>query len=192
MPGASGAQSRGQGAGRALAGSESPGAGGLHRRLTNARSSGQRRIVKRFERDLPSATACSLDDFEACIGHLRLPIARRRVIRTTNLLERLVGEERRRTKVIPARVRRASGAQTDVRRADSCESDVATGRDQRIRGEVDRRTTQRTRQRVQRTNDCLKSTTRVPRTNLQQARELTILMGRRRHGPTVCCVNRDT
>ena len=58
-------------------------------------------FVKRFERELPSATACFLDDFEACIAHLRLPVAHRRVIRTTNLLERLFGEERRRTKVIP-------------------------------------------------------------------------------------------
>jgi putative transposase len=59
-------------------------------------------FVKRFEGDLPSATACFLDDFEACIAHLRLPIiAHRRAIRTTNLLERLFGEERRRTKVIP-------------------------------------------------------------------------------------------
>lgn len=35
------------------------------------------------------------------IAHLRLPISHRRAIRTTNLLERLFGEERRRTKVIP-------------------------------------------------------------------------------------------
>jgi transposase-like protein len=58
-------------------------------------------FVKRFERELPSATACFLDDFAGCVAHLRLPIAHRRVIRTTNLLERLFGEERRRTKVIP-------------------------------------------------------------------------------------------
>lgn len=58
-------------------------------------------FVKRFERELPSATACFLEDFAACIAQLRLPIAHRRVIRTTNLLERLFGEERRRTKVIP-------------------------------------------------------------------------------------------
>lgn len=58
-------------------------------------------FVKRFETELPSATRCFLDDFEACIAHLRLPIAHRRAIRTTNLLERLFGEERRRTKVIP-------------------------------------------------------------------------------------------
>jgi transposase-like protein len=58
-------------------------------------------FVKRFEAELPSATRCFLDDFEACIAHLQLPIAHRRAIRTTNMLERLFGEERRRTKVIP-------------------------------------------------------------------------------------------
>jgi putative transposase len=58
-------------------------------------------FVKRYEHELPTATKCFLDDFEACISHLRLPIAHRRAIRTTNLLERLFGEERRRTKVIP-------------------------------------------------------------------------------------------
>lgn len=58
-------------------------------------------FVTRFEKEFPSATRCFLDDFEACIAHLRLPIAHRRAIRTTNLLERLFGEERRRTKVIP-------------------------------------------------------------------------------------------
>jgi transposase-like protein len=58
-------------------------------------------FVTRFERELPSATACFLEDFEAAIAHLRVPIAHRRAVRTTNLLERLFGEERRRTKVIP-------------------------------------------------------------------------------------------
>lgn len=38
---------------------------------------------------------------DACIAHLRFPLGHRRVIRTTNLLKRLFGEERRRTKVIP-------------------------------------------------------------------------------------------
>ena len=38
---------------------------------------------------------------EACIAHLRFPLGHRRAIRTTNLLERLFGEERQRTKVIP-------------------------------------------------------------------------------------------
>ena len=58
-------------------------------------------FVKRFERELPSATACFLEDFAACIAHLRMPIAHRRAVRTTNLLERLFGEERRRAKIIP-------------------------------------------------------------------------------------------
>ncbi|MGH8631884.1 MAG: IS256 family transposase, partial [Burkholderiales bacterium] len=58
-------------------------------------------FASRYERDYPSATACFLDDFEACVAHLQLPMAHRRVTRTTNLLERLFGEERRRTKVIP-------------------------------------------------------------------------------------------
>ena len=51
-----------------------------------------------------SLTACfmdDLDDFEACIAHLRMPITHRRAIRTTNLLERLFVEERRRLKIIP-------------------------------------------------------------------------------------------
>lgn len=54
-------------------------------------------IAKTF----PAAVACFEDDFEACIAHLRFPIAHRKVIRTTNLLERLFVEERRRTKIIP-------------------------------------------------------------------------------------------
>lgn len=56
---------------------------------------------RRYAREFPSAVACFEDDFEACIAHLRLPIAHRKAIRTPNLLERLFGEERRRTKTIP-------------------------------------------------------------------------------------------
>lgn len=54
-----------------------------------------------FETEMPSAVACFLDDFEACIAHLRMPVTHRRAIRTTNLLERLFVEERRRLKIIP-------------------------------------------------------------------------------------------
>jgi hypothetical protein len=43
--------------------------------------------------------ACFDDDFDACIAHLKLPIAHR-VTRTTNLLGRLFVEERLRTKAI--------------------------------------------------------------------------------------------
>ncbi len=58
-------------------------------------------VVADFETELPSAVACFLDDFEACIAHLRMPIGHCRAIRTTNLLERLFVEERRRLKTIP-------------------------------------------------------------------------------------------
>ena len=58
-------------------------------------------LIKEYETELPSAVACFVDDFEACIAHLRMPITHRRAIRTTNLLERLFVEERRRLKIIP-------------------------------------------------------------------------------------------
>ena len=54
-----------------------------------------------YGNELANAVACFRDDFEACIAHLRLPIAHRRATRTTNLLERLFVEERRRLKIIP-------------------------------------------------------------------------------------------
>jgi transposase-like protein len=57
-------------------------------------------VVAEYEKRFPSAVKCFVDDFEACIAHLRFPIAHRRVIRTTNLLERLFGEERRRMKIV--------------------------------------------------------------------------------------------
>jgi putative transposase len=58
-------------------------------------------VVADYETELPSAVACFMDDFEACIAHLMMPINHRRAIRTTNLLERLFVEERRRLKIIP-------------------------------------------------------------------------------------------
>lgn len=58
-------------------------------------------LRKMWSKELPAAMACFDDDFDAWIAHLRLPVAHRRVTRTTNLLERLFGEERRRTKTIP-------------------------------------------------------------------------------------------
>jgi transposase-like protein len=57
-------------------------------------------IVTTYGSNLPSAVACLDDDFEACIAHLKFPLAHRRAIRTTNLLERLFGEERRQLKAI--------------------------------------------------------------------------------------------
>lgn len=57
-------------------------------------------LVERFGKRCPSAVRCFEDDFEACVAHLHCPPAHRRIVRTSNLLERLFGEERRRTKVI--------------------------------------------------------------------------------------------
>jgi transposase-like protein len=47
--------------------------------------------------------SCFEEDFEASIAHLRLPIAHRKATRTTNLLERLFEEERRRSPTLSAR-----------------------------------------------------------------------------------------
>ena len=58
-------------------------------------------VVADYGDDLANAVGCFRDDFEACIAHLRLPITHRRATRTTNLLERLFVEERRRLKIIP-------------------------------------------------------------------------------------------
>ena len=58
-------------------------------------------FVAAYERELPAVVQCFREDFDACIAHLRFPLRHRRVIRTTNLLERLFLEERRRTKIIP-------------------------------------------------------------------------------------------
>lgn len=54
-----------------------------------------------YASELPSAVKCFDDDFAACIAYLRLPVAHRRATRTTNLLERLFLEERRRSKTLP-------------------------------------------------------------------------------------------
>jgi transposase-like protein len=58
-------------------------------------------FVKRWSKKFPTAVACFEEDFEACIAHLVFPITHRRAIRSTNLLERLFEENRRRTKVLP-------------------------------------------------------------------------------------------
>jgi transposase-like protein len=58
-------------------------------------------VVKKWEKSYPAAMACFLEDFEACIAYLRCPPEHHRYIRTTNLAERAIEEERRRTKTIP-------------------------------------------------------------------------------------------
>jgi transposase-like protein len=58
-------------------------------------------FVQVYARELPAVVKFFHDDFDACIAHLRFPLRHRKVIRTTNLLERLFLEERRRTKIVP-------------------------------------------------------------------------------------------
>ena len=59
-----------------------------------------RTLVGELERDYPSAAACLADDLPALTVHLAYPLALRKRLRSTNLLERSLEEVRRRTKVI--------------------------------------------------------------------------------------------
>jgi len=58
-------------------------------------------LIARFRERFPSAMECLAEDLEECLTYLKFPPAHRRLLRTTNLLERTFEEGRRRTKVIP-------------------------------------------------------------------------------------------
>jgi putative transposase len=58
-------------------------------------------VVADYGRKYDSAVACFMDDFEACIAHLRFPVTHRRAIRMTNLLERLFVGHRLGTMLVP-------------------------------------------------------------------------------------------
>jgi hypothetical protein len=58
-------------------------------------------VVAAYSGEQDRAVPCFMDDFEASIAYLQFPVTHRRAIRTTNLLERLFVEERRRLKIIP-------------------------------------------------------------------------------------------
>src|SRR5205809_7942499 len=60
-----------------------------------------RDLIVKFKDRYPAAMECLERDLDACITYLRFPEAHPTRIRTTNRLERLNGESRRRTKVIP-------------------------------------------------------------------------------------------
>ena len=66
-------------------------------------------IVAMYEEDYPEAMRCLGTDLEEVLTALRFPEPHRKRIRTTNLLERLFGEGRRRTKVIPRFMNEKSG-----------------------------------------------------------------------------------
>ncbi len=58
-------------------------------------------VLAHFQREFPTAMASLGDDLEASLAHLKVPVAHRKHVRTTNLIERSFLEERRRTKIIP-------------------------------------------------------------------------------------------
>jgi len=58
-------------------------------------------VIEMYEREYPAAMKSFGDDLEASLAHLRVPPEHRKFVRTTNLIERAFGEQRRRTKVIP-------------------------------------------------------------------------------------------
>ena len=58
-------------------------------------------IIARFEDEFPSAMECLAENLEDVLCVLKFPATHRKSIRSTNLLERLLGESKRRTKVIP-------------------------------------------------------------------------------------------
>jgi putative transposase len=60
-----------------------------------------RDLIARFKDRYTAAMECLERDLEECVIHLRFPEDHHQRIRTTNRLERLNGESRRRTKVIP-------------------------------------------------------------------------------------------
>jgi putative transposase len=60
-----------------------------------------RDLIAKFKDRYPAAMECLERDLEECLTYLRFPEEHQRRLRTTNRIERLNGETRRRTKVIP-------------------------------------------------------------------------------------------
>ena len=66
-------------------------------------------IVAAYQEDYPEAMKCLATDLEECLTALRFPESHRPRIRTTNRLERLFGEGRRRSKIVPRLMNESSG-----------------------------------------------------------------------------------
>lgn len=60
-----------------------------------------RDLIAKFQDRYPAALECLERDLDECVTYLQFPEAHHLRIRTTNRLERLNGEARRRTKVVP-------------------------------------------------------------------------------------------
>lgn len=66
-------------------------------------------LIARFKGIYTSAMECLEEDLAECLTYLKFPEAHWKAIRTTNLLERMFGEGKRRTKVIPRFPTESSG-----------------------------------------------------------------------------------
>ena len=66
-------------------------------------------MIAEHREAFPAAMKCLEQDLEECLTALKFPLLHRRSIRTTNLLERLFGEGRRRSKVVPRFLSEMSG-----------------------------------------------------------------------------------
>jgi len=68
-----------------------------------------RKLISQYQEMFPSAMKCLEQGLEECLAVLKFPYLHRKQVRTTNLLERLFGEGKRRTKVIPRFSSESSG-----------------------------------------------------------------------------------
>ena len=66
-------------------------------------------VVAMYEQEYPETMKCLATDLEKVLTTLCFPESHRKRIRTTNLLERLFGEGRRRSKVVPRFMSERSG-----------------------------------------------------------------------------------
>jgi len=66
-------------------------------------------IIDQYKDSYPAAMKCLAQDLEECLTALKFPFAHRIQIRSTNQLERLFGEGKRRTKIIPRFTSETSG-----------------------------------------------------------------------------------
>ena len=99
----------------------------LSRLALGDRTRNRRRTVADYGKDRERTVVSFMDDFGACIAHLRFPVTHRRAIRTTNLLERLFVEERRCFNIISNAFREQVGLKLMFRRAHACWQAVAFG-----------------------------------------------------------------
>ena len=93
-----------------------------------------RTIIADYKESFPAAMKCLEQDLEETLTALKFPLVHCVRIRTTNLLERLIGEGRRRTKIIPRFTSGASGLSLVFARAGRCSGRMARGPDEALLG----------------------------------------------------------